>query len=912
MVCITVRVPPRYGIPASFVWLAAVLSATVLCDRAGAQLKGEAYSGEPFGVGRLTIQLSKEDSGTVDFNGFELVEKHGRIFYPSFTTGDVLGIVLSILGADSDAAPSSVTAYYLFTGEAPLELTWHTPTTHTTTITPRLRPERQRDFMRHWWDRYQASAREQYRLGDYPPILETYLTSMLSGRLHLDRKRIDDRGRTASPLGSFLDGLLGTEALRLAMIEDTVRGSHDPAGSADLPLPSAVNMPSPSFPQTAEDPLIEPIAMRVPEECFYIRFGKFSNYMWLAHLLEDYGGDLKGMITLRGHNARLNDRMQRQLGLKETVLAKLIGDKVVSDVALIGRDAYLFQGAAVGILLEQQHLLLGAEIANQRANALQQEKENGGRHETIKIADHEVSLISTPDNRLRSFYAVDGKYHLVTTSRTIVRRFFEAGGGQRSLGYSQEFRHARSIMPVEREDTVFAYLSTAFFRGLISPQYRIESRRRMRSVSDIEVLEIARLAARAEGLAGSNLDELVEAGLLPERFGQRADGSRLVEQDNRLLDSMRGARGSFLPVADATLAAVTDREARDYRTLAEFCRQHWQHMDPIMVGVKRIGLGADRMECVEIDARAVPFEKEKYGFLTAILGPPLRKFVRPSNDDLLHAQVVVNGFGGRSDIGVHHLFVGVQDMEPSVALQPNKFLKWLQWVFATPGYLGTWPSSGWLGLLPVEFGSEPDVDGYSRLPLGIWRRQFDRFSVLSMRRDLLEHRTETMEMSEAENEAQLRIRVGDLSETKGKTMVDWVGYSRSWQASLGNVRFLNALSQQLKLPRADSRLAAERILDAELVCSLGGDYQLARHASGFQQWTSTKWPGGPIRRLPAEYQSPLSQWMRGLDAALVLRDDKLLMRLRMDMQRKPTQKLIGLPAFNRSKDGAQGNSSGAD
>jgi len=41
--------------------------------------------------------------------------------------------------------------------------------------------------------------------------------------------------------------------------------------------------------------------MHVPEECFYVRFGRFSNYLWLNHLLDDYGGDLAQMITLRAH-----------------------------------------------------------------------------------------------------------------------------------------------------------------------------------------------------------------------------------------------------------------------------------------------------------------------------------------------------------------------------------------------------------------------------------------------------------------------------------------------------------------------------------------------------------------------------------------------------------------------------------
>ena len=57
--------------------------------------------------------------------------------------------------------------------------------------------------------------------------------------------------------------------------------------------------------------------MHVPVECFYVRFGSFPNFLWLRHRLEDWGGEVRDLISERGLNYGVNERMQRQLGLRE-------------------------------------------------------------------------------------------------------------------------------------------------------------------------------------------------------------------------------------------------------------------------------------------------------------------------------------------------------------------------------------------------------------------------------------------------------------------------------------------------------------------------------------------------------------------------------------------------------------------
>jgi hypothetical protein len=150
------------------------------------------------------------------------------------------------------------------------------------------------------------------------------------------------------------------------------------------------------LPAETDDVSIEPLAMHVPLECFYIRFGKFSNYLWMNKLFEEYGGDLDTMITLRSYLAPMNKRVQAQLGLQQNLLAELLGDQVIGDVALIGRDTFIKEGAAIGILFQaKSNDILRNDLTSQRSRAFAKEKERGATSETVQIAGREAASSPT-------------------------------------------------------------------------------------------------------------------------------------------------------------------------------------------------------------------------------------------------------------------------------------------------------------------------------------------------------------------------------------------------------------------------------------------------------------------------------------------------------------------------------------
>jgi len=886
------------------------LCCLLMAERVDAKIVAEASPGVPFGVGRITIDAN-DVGGLINLEQALLFEQDDRVLYPAISTampGRVLG---QLLGTTVDGPPSSITWYFLVRGDGPLKLTVQTPARLQMVLDVRPEPPQRRGKMfTEWWNTYSQQTKAQVDSGDYSPLIQVYLQSMLSARLGLPPAQ--PISEEVSAAQKSVELLVAAERLRMEVLRETAMGRGDFASAADQPVPGAHPWPPLVLPQVPPNVAVEPIATRVPEECFYVRFGNFQNYLWLDGLMQEYSGDIASMVTLRGYYAPMNDRIQKQLGLKKSGLDKLLGSSVIADIALIGRDTYVSEGAAIGVLFQMKGPALMTGLGLQRSQWLNQEKANGATMETVKIKDVDVSFLSTPDNQIRSYLVKDGDFVLVTTSRTMAERFLETGKGERALASSEEFRFARSLMPLERDDTIFVYFSCRFFQELLSPQYQIEMRRRMQSVTDMEVLAMARLVAKAEGNSAKSMEELVAAGMLPKGFGRRPDGSGPVEQGEVVMDSRRGARGSYLPVPDVKLEAVTAAEQQRYAQLVSVYQQQWKQMDPLMIGLKRYALplppnapkDAQPLERLVIDGNIAPLNEQKYAWVTSNLGPPTREFITPAPGDIISVQAVLRGGMGLAQVPPHHLFIGVQDMPPLGEFPPKGILKTFQFLKSTPGYLGGWPKPGYLDMLPFGLAGRPDAYGFTRMLFGLWRREGAGFSVLSFDFPLLAEVTQHLQVAIAENEAQVRVHVGDISGAQLSEWVHWNYFQRAKQASQSNVKLLHTLHQQLHVPFDECLPQAEKLLDAKLRCTLGGKYEtMIDRRTGARFWRSTAWSDGTT----ADFQAPLLKWFRGLDLHLTKFDDRVVAHVELDMARAPGAPGNAPAEADAPKEGGEGS-----
>jgi len=584
-------------------------------------VNAEAVSGQPFGVGRLSVSLPREMlPELLGAEGLRLDENQGRVLYPTVyapVAGAVVKEIFSeespllkqrplareiggLVGSLLEQSPT-VTIHFLFRGDAPLELTLRGRSARRLTVTPRDEPAVHAMLLAAWWRQYTAPPGLLQGKPDYPPLVENYLTATLARRLKLELPRQEQTPAWRAQLDKELGLTLGTESIRVAVAQQRILGGSGWLGQraalpqesdilgvrsaqppADQPLPEPIPPVPMEIPPPPADLQVEPITLRVPEECLYVHFASFGDFVWFRDTLARWGGDLQNLLATRGLDYDISRQIEEQLALKLTDLSRLLGPTVASEVAIIGTDTFFREGASFGLLFHaRNNAMLVADIAGQRLAALaggtgvppvERQRHAGGevKEEKLTIDGHAVSLLASSDGRVRSYYVADGDYHLVTTSKTLVKRFLETGSGSGALGGSKAFRHARTVMPLAREDTVFVYLSEAFFRNFTSPHYRVEMGRRLEAIADIDLVRLASLAAAAEGKPAETIEQLIAAELLPPDFGPRGDGSRAVLKGGQVYDSLRGRSGAFLPIPEMPVGRVTPTEAAAYRKFADF------------------------------------------------------------------------------------------------------------------------------------------------------------------------------------------------------------------------------------------------------------------------------------------------------------------------------------------------------
>lgn len=906
-----------------------------------------AITGTPYGVARIEIPLAAAMRGA-NLPPLEVTDDDNRILYP--VTRDIFATpgprprldqddIAQILGGGrllrritdmvrditEEPAPVAVAreVTFLFRGDQPLRVRLSVADVAGRTellLTPGPAPVAATygDLLAQWWLAYTSAMQRQIASGDHPPIVENYLIALLSGRLDLPLPAnfLDDPNRGDASMLSTIGLIAGTEAIQTSILRRIAAGTAGAAEVANLPLPAAPQWSvddtaaaaesliasesaSPPSAVPGNEIAIEPSASRVPPECFYLRFGSFANYMWFRDLSQEHGGDIGRMITLRGVKNDSSLRIEQQLALKTTALTRLVGDSVVQDQSIIGRDLFLSEGASLGVLFHARNtFVLRRSIESDRTALLQADSTVTER--IVKIDGREISLIESPGNRVRSFLAVDGEFVFVSNSETLIKRFFEVGRTGQSLAETAEFRLARKLMPISEEHSVFAFLSPAMLRGLISPQYLIEMRRRLQSAAEMSLLRLARLASAAESQPLWEVEDLVDDGFLPLGFGDRPDGSGLITVGDQIIDSLRGRSGTFLPIADTVTRAVTDEEERWYRDIADYHNTQWQQMDPITVALRRTTIGepidaqSPGIERIDIRAEIAPWSPEKYGTIARQLGPPTEVKISFAPDDVVSVQahVVSDQLGGM--IPPHHLFAAIKDTVPP---SPDKFDGLLR-TFGTlrnvPGYIGAWPYPGLLDRLPLGIGrGQPVGPGMTRLVGGVYRFQGGDFSILSFQPEVLRSSLPHIVAEETDDLAQLRIRVGNLKDSKLESWANAELFQRTVATSKAGADLLNLLTRQLKVDRDLALQVAEDLLGAKLQDPLGGQYRLVTTAAALTDhthWVSSKWNDAvPPTAPPTDYQAPILQWFRGGSANLTQLDDRVSATVQLDIQRKIIQ-----------------------
>ncbi|MCG8583925.1 MAG: hypothetical protein MI757_04345, partial [Pirellulales bacterium] len=535
---------------------------------------------------------------------------------------------------------------------------------------------------------------------------------------------------------------------------------------------------------------------------------------------------------------------------------------------------------------------------------LQQESENLKLPSGLTVRDPEwrltverigrgtATFAHTPDNRVRSFYVVDGDYHLVTNSRTIARRFLEAGSGERSLGELKEFRYARSLMPLANEYETFVYLSDPFFRLMVSPQYRVEMTRRMQSAAEMDMVRVALMAAKAEGVKAETVARLIEHDLLPKTFAKRPDGTTTMVRQSpltgtRVVDSMRGSYGSLLPIPDVEVDRLTASEVKAYKKFANMYRNQWERMDPVIIGLQHEKTDREGVSRVVADIHITPYPQRHYGELARSLGKPIKKRLSRLDGDVLsfEANVGKTLFGPGGGVWLARM----QDFAPRFDVKAGELdersrdnEKLVPFYGRLSEVLVNWIQS--------RDKRKPEPNGDILLDDGtpkVWGRDDGNLFWLASHRTLLRKAADDVKLEDALRAAQIRISVADLQKAKLALILRAFSYTHARKVSAGNSRWLNMLNQQLRVRPKDAIRATEDLLQATPTCPLGGEYELDKLPDSRQYWTSTAWRYDSLAQVadvPKDFRSPLMKWFAGLEIEFQIDPDVLTTRIELEMR----------------------------
>lgn len=651
---------------------------------------------------------------------------------------------------------------------------------------------------------------------------------------------------------------------------------------------------------------IEPMAFHVPSHCFYIRFGTFGNFLWFQDTTALWGGDLRNLVAMRAFQGLGNSRFEEELALKQNELSKLFGDSVIDDIAIIGTDLYFDEGGAFGLLFKaKNNAILANDFIQKRKAAMQADKTI--EEKILDIDGHKVSFLTTPDHHVRSFYVTVGDYHLVSRSEQLTRDFLALHTKTEgisikhsSLGELQEFHDIREIMPPTRDDTIFLYFSRPYFYHLTSAPYWIESHRRDLALTWMDLLKLGTLAAMGEGWTTDRsmrewIELLISQGYIPPSFGPLPDGSRIEFHSwSEISDSVRGYRGTLVPIADNLAKSASETEVRQYQQMCQDFFTNWGNLDPLAIALKHTPVASPEgmMEQITIDIRMAPLSRKNGETLREKLGPPMTEQFGQIDGNIASFEVALKDkffFGGLQN----SIPNPIQQERPrlleritSAALLQGELLP-RDLISGYMGYSGT--PGELLQLMDIGFQRRDDAAGYARGITGGWRRHFGPYTLYSQQRELLDRISPLLLMTPAPLPGQFRLDVKDLSRAKITPILNNIGFARTRNSSKGNVLLLNQLYTQLHVDGPECKNVAEELLHGVMICPLGGEYQFRTYGrSSLGYWTSTALEqtrdnGFFATQAPAGFVSPPLDWLRGAELDALVAPDAVSIHIKIKM-----------------------------
>jgi hypothetical protein len=346
-------------------------------------------------------------------------------------------------------------------------------------------------------------------------------------------------------------------------------------------------------------PEISPLAMYVPEDCYFVEFrslNKLIDSIDLSNLWSSYFFN-QGTKEARTH--RTGERVKAQLAIETNRLLRPVYDLIVQEVAVAGSDLFVNEGSDVTLLFRiKEPIVFKARMDQFLANAEKSHpdaKRTSGEYHGVTYVH-----IGSKDRSVHVFSAYPrADLHVRSNSLAAFQRIIDSivqqPGDQRQvrrLGETEEFAYIRTLMPRGApEEDGFIYLSDPFIRRLMGPVVKVTELRRMMCYNHLRMIGHAALLYQAEhGKTPDSLAAIAQAQCSPGIFGKEElacpDGGTYSLSADGLhgVCSHHGHAHYMTPCCDIAVSLVSDDEAGIYESFVQEYNQYWRtFFDPIAI-----------------------------------------------------------------------------------------------------------------------------------------------------------------------------------------------------------------------------------------------------------------------------------------------------------------------------------------
>jgi hypothetical protein len=403
-----------------------------------------------------------------------------------------------------------------------------------------------------------------------------------------------DRQRDAWQLSNLMDTTTGLTSVREALQVTRQLRTRAAAEKASVPIaslagPRIAQHPWPEMlAALGRMPPDEPLARAAPARFYYLRFASLAHLFRVLDEADAWITPAAAMSSGFSQNLDLGKRYEAQLGLSRSLVSRVLGPQVVTDVAVVGSDPYLREGTDLTFIFRVKSQ---AAFVAGLASALATHSAVHGQPavETIKHAGIAITITRSADLAVRQHRAEAGGYQLVSNSLGAIKAVIDTIRKQSpALADAPDFRYMLARDAAVPTD-VLGFMSDAFVAEVVGPRQKILESRRMLALGDLLLPGYeALLFGWMYGRPPRSLDEIVRAGLLAKDDLVHASGEAIAFAPGSAARSSWGTVAALTPLVDLPpLGKVTESERDAYRLFADSYQRNWnQYLDPVSLRLK--------------------------------------------------------------------------------------------------------------------------------------------------------------------------------------------------------------------------------------------------------------------------------------------------------------------------------------